>query len=138
LLTHADRVSMAVGLELRVPLCDQRLIEFALGLPSKFRVRGCTLKPLLKAVLKNKVPREILSQKKQGFMIPIGAWFKSQLAPLVSESLSGIEKRGLFRGDGLAALFNEHKSGRRNRTDTLWALILLERWFHRYHPNFRV
>jgi asparagine synthase (glutamine-hydrolysing) len=139
LLTHADRVSMAVGLELRVPLSDQRLVEFALSLPSNFRVSGLTLKPLLKALLKDKLPLQILEQRKQGFMVPIGVWFKSELAPLVSDSMSSLANRGFFRQEGLNQLFEEHRAGRkRNRTDILWAIVLFERWLRKYHPDFKL
>ncbi len=137
LLTLADRASMASSLELRVPLCDQRLVEFLVGLPADFQVRGMTLKPLLKDLLAGKLPKAILAQKKQGFMIPLGIWFKSELKPLVERSIAGLETRGLFHAAGLDKIWQEHLSGKRNRTDVIWSWILLERWLQRWAPEFR-
>ena len=132
LLTLADRASMASSLELRVPLCDQRLVDFALALPSELRIDGWTLKPLLKDLLKDKLPDGLVSQKKQGFMVPVGQWFKASLRPLVEDSLEGLASRGLFQKRKLDAIFAEHRLGRRDNTDLLWAFVLLERWLRRY------
>ncbi len=137
LLAHADRMSMKVGLELRVPLCDLRLVEFALGLPPEFQVRGVTLKPLLKDLLKDKVPLEIVAQPKQGFMIPLGPWFRGELKPVAQWGIAGLKRRGLLRGAGMEHVLQEHVSGWRNRTDVLWSWVLLERWLERYVPDFR-
>ncbi|MBI4386546.1 MAG: asparagine synthase C-terminal domain-containing protein, partial [Elusimicrobia bacterium] len=138
LLALADRASMSVGLELRVPLCDVRLAEFMLNLPSSFRVRGVTLKPLLKELLRDRLPSEILSQKKQGFMVPLGHWFRDEMRSWTEKSLEDFGRRGIVRVDPLRAFWKEHLSGRRNRTDILWAAFLLEHWFRRYHPDWRM
>ncbi|MBI3987877.1 MAG: hypothetical protein HY343_13210, partial [Lentisphaerae bacterium] len=136
LLTLADRASMRCGLELRVPLCDRRLVEFMLGLPSHYRVSGWTLKALLKDLLAPQLPREILAQKKKGFMIPIGHWFNHELRGFMEASAAGIVRRGLIRKEGLDRLIAEHAAGRQNRTDVLWALVFLDHWFERYRPDF--
>ena len=138
LLTLADRSSMAHGLELRVPLCDQRLVEFALRLPSDLRVSGLTLKPLLKELLRKKLPPGIVDQKKQGFMVPVGEWLKGRLAPRLDQAVQGLARRGLVSAEGARALAAEHAAGRRNRSDVLWALLFLERWFERWQPGFRL
>ncbi|MBI3550339.1 MAG: asparagine synthase (glutamine-hydrolyzing) [Elusimicrobia bacterium] len=138
LLALADRTSMASSLEVRVPLCDPRLVEFALGLPSDLRVGRCALKPLLKALLQDELPPSIVRQKKQGFMVPLGVWFSGALRPALEDALATFGRRGLVEPAALRRLFDEHLSGRRARTDVLWSCLVLERWLRLHHPDWRL
>ena len=134
LLMMGDKMSMAASLELRVPYCDHRLIEYAASIPGEFKVRGLTLKALFRSAIRGLIPREILHRGKQGFMVPIASWLNKELKPLVNELLSesAIDKRGYFNSASIRRLLEEHESGRRNCADQLFALLVLELWHRIY------
>src|SRR5439155_167173 len=79
LLVMADRMSMANSLELRAPFCDHRLVEASLAIPPSVKIPGRRLKGLLKTAFADVLPRPVLEHRKQGFMIPLGAWLTSDL-----------------------------------------------------------
>src|SRR6266581_5072376 len=87
LLVKMDIASMAVSLEARSPFLDHHLMEFAAGLPEKFKLRGLTTKYLLKRVLKDLVPQENLRRSKMGFGVPIGHWFRGTMQPFLRQTL---------------------------------------------------
>jgi len=134
LLMMGDKMSMAASLELRVPYCDHRLIEYAAAMPEELKVKGLTLKLLFRNAIKEMLPAEIVNRTKQGFMVPIGPWLKKELKPLVEELLSesSIEKRGYFNYATVHRLLAEHESGRRNCSDQIFALLMLELWHRIY------
>jgi asparagine synthase (glutamine-hydrolysing) len=134
LLMMGDKMSMAASLELRVPYCDRRLIEYAAAMPEEWKVKGLTLKSLFRSAIKEMLPAEIVNRTKQGFMVPIGPWLKNELKPLVEELLSesSIEKRGYFNCATVYRLLEEHRSGRRNLADQIFALVVLELWHRMY------
>ncbi len=134
LLVMADRMSMASSLELRAPFCDHRVIEASLAIPSAVKLPGIRLKGLLKAVYADVLPPAVLSHRKQGFMIPLARWLRSDLRPLLDDLLSPeqIRARGLFRPDAVARLRAEHAEGRRSHADRLWTLMMAELWLREY------
>ncbi len=130
LLAMADKMSMAHSLELRVPFCDKTLVEFACSLPSGERASLGGLKNLLRRVLTPLLPPQVISRRKQGFMVPLPLWLNGRLQPLADELLDArlVKKRGYFQAETVSALLAEHRSGRRNRADILWALMMFEIW----------
>ena len=134
LLMLTDKMSMATSLECRVPLLDQQLVELAAGMPEPVKIRGGSLKHVMKSALKGVLPESILQRAKRGFGAPIGAWFKNELAGLVSEVLSpaAVERRGLFDPAGVQNVIAQHRGNREDRTDHLLALINLEMWCRLY------
>jgi asparagine synthase (glutamine-hydrolysing) len=134
ILTKVDRMSMAVSLETRVPLLDERLIEFAARVPSSLKLRRGISKYLLKRVLERRVPKTILDQTKHGFTAPIGEWLRGPLKGLAGDLLLGgqLRKRGLFQASTVGRLWNEHQSGWRDHPHRLWSLLMLELWFRQF------
>lgn len=134
LLFMADRMSMANYLELRAPLCDHKLMEFCASIPGNLKVKNFRLKNLLKNSLKGILPGKILRKKKQGFMVPIGEWFKGELKGYLKEILSeeNIRKRGYFNPAFVKRMLNEHFEGKRIYTHQLWALLIFELWARRF------
>jgi asparagine synthase (glutamine-hydrolysing) len=130
LLMLGDKMSMASGLEVRVPLCDQRLVEFIFALPPAARVGGLRLKALLKEAVADLLPPAILGRRKQGFSIPLGAWLRGPLRPLATALLSPecVAARGYFRPAAVQALLEAHWRGTRNLADQVFALMMLELW----------
>jgi asparagine synthase (glutamine-hydrolysing) len=130
----ADRMSMAHSLELRAPFCDHRLVELSLGLPPAVKLPGLRPKGLLRAAFADVLPPEILRRRKQGFMIPLARWLRTDLAPLAADLLAPerVAARGLLEPDAVQALVREHRDHRRNHADRLWALMVLELWLRQY------
>ena len=88
LLVLTDKMTMAASIECRAPFIDQELVELASVMPSSLKVRGLTMKYLLKKVVSPWLPKEIVNRKKRGFGAPMGAWFRNDLGPLVENLLS--------------------------------------------------
>ncbi|HEX9818065.1 MAG TPA: asparagine synthase (glutamine-hydrolyzing) [Methylomirabilota bacterium] len=134
LLAMADRMSMASSLELRAPFCDHHVIEASLAIPPAMKTRGLRLKGLLKAVYAGVLPPAVLSHRKQGFMIPLARWLRTDLRPLLDDLLhpEHVRRRGLFRVDEVERLRAEHESGRRSHADRLWTLMMAELWLREY------
>jgi asparagine synthase (glutamine-hydrolysing) len=134
LLVMADRMSMAHSLELRAPFCDHRLIELSLRMPSAMKLRGGRLKGLLKAAFADVLPPELLRRPKQGFMIPLARWLRTDLREAMEDLLSPdrVRARGLFVPAAVDALKREHLDGRAGHGDRLWTLMILELWMRQY------
>ena len=132
LLIKADRASMAASLETRAPFLDHVLVEMAAAIPSNLKLRGATTKAVLKEVARGILPDAIIDRPKHGFGVPVGRWFRTELAPYAREILldPATQARGLFRPGAVEALLDEHERGRRNHGQRIWLLLTLE-WWHR-------
>lgn len=139
MLVKVDRMSMAASLEVRCPLLDHRLAEFAAKLPHSWRIRDGKGKYALLAALSDRLPPGILNRPKQGFGLPIASWFRGDLRPLLEEYLlsKAFFDRGVVNPPFVRALIDEHQSGRRDNNYWLWNLLMLELWFRDYFPGFR-
>jgi asparagine synthase (glutamine-hydrolysing) len=138
LLTKVDRATMAYSLEARVPYLDHSFFEFCARLPPGLKQNGRTGKYLLKKVAEKYLPQAIVHRRKQGFMPPLAEWFTGLLQEQARAALSpqGLGRRGLLRPAALQALVTQHYSGARSHAGRLWALLMLEKWFQRYAPDF--
>jgi len=134
LLAMTDRMSMAASIECRAPLVDFELVEMMARMPSSLKVRGFSLKYLMKKAVAPWLPREIIERKKRGFGAPIGAWLRKDLQPMISELLSEDQtrRRGLFQWSAIHRLISDHAAERADHTDHLFALVMLELWSHTF------
>jgi asparagine synthase (glutamine-hydrolysing) len=130
LLTLTDKMSMAASIECRAPLVDYELVELTSRIPSNLKIRGLSMKYLLKKVVEPWLPREIIRRKKRGFGAPVGAWLRNDLLTLVQETLSEkqVRKRGIFQWSVVQELIAQHQAQRSDHTDHLLALINFELW----------
>ena len=133
LLPKMDRMSMAHGLEVRSPLLDRRLVEFALRLAPELKLRGPSLKRVLKAAVADLLPRDIRRRRKRGFVMPLDRWFRSDLQGYLDGMLGSDASRvrAHLVGSEIDALRAEHASGQRNHGRALWALLTLEVFLRR-------
>jgi asparagine synthase (glutamine-hydrolysing) len=129
LLVKADKMTMAASVELRVPLLDHRILEFAASLPPRFKVRGWHLKRILKAALGQSVPPAILRRKKTGFPVPYDAWLRGELKPFVFDTLlaANAASDAYFRKPAVAGLLNAHQQGG-NCSKEVFCLLVFELW----------
>ena len=130
LLRMGDRMSMAHSLELRVPFCDHHLLAFACSLPAATRLQGWKLKGFMRSSLRDLLPGSIISGPKRGFMLPLGRWLREDLLEMSRDLLSDetTRRRGYVNPSYVQWLLAEHQSGRRNFTDQIYALMVLELW----------
>ncbi len=129
LLRLTDRASMVHGLEVRAPFCDPSVLGFGLSLSPKVKLAG-GLKSVLRGVAADLVPPEVLRAPKRGFMVPVARWLRDELAPLADSLLSeqACRKGGLLQYAAVRPLWEQHRSGRANHAQRIWALVLLQAW----------
>ena len=130
MLVKVDRMSMANGLEIRCPLLDHRLIEFATTVPSELKYRGRTSKYLLKRHLEGRVPGSVIHRPKQGFEIPLARWLRSDLRDLANDVLFSERAlgRGHIRPARLRQIWERHQRGIRDHSAQIWAVLMFEMW----------
>jgi asparagine synthase (glutamine-hydrolysing) len=148
MLVKVDRMSMANSLEVRCPLLDHELAELAAAVPHNWKIAGGRGKRILLRAVGDRLPTALLSRGKQGFGVPLAAWFRGDLREMLWDELTSAR----FLGRGIAAepfvrhLLEEHQAGRRDNNQRLWALLMLELWFQKagrptpalaspYHPS---
>ncbi|MBW2050383.1 MAG: asparagine synthase (glutamine-hydrolyzing) [Deltaproteobacteria bacterium] len=136
MLTKVDRASMAVGLEVRVPLLDHRVVEFTSGIPDSLKYRGGEGKYLLKRLLARYLPQGLFQRPKMGFGVPIDRWLRLELKEMLTDYLSPerLRKEGLFDGNLIETKIREHLTGRANHQYRLWSLLMWEMWRKRWIP----
>ena len=133
-LVLTDRMSMAHGLEARSPFLDHQLVEFLAKVPANMKVQNNRPKHLMRKLAANYLPAPILQREKQGFMLPIAYWFRTDLFPLVSQMLehSYFVKEGWFKKENIQRLLDEHRNNRYDHHVRLWMLLTLELWHQLY------
>ena len=133
LLIKADKMTMANSLELRVPLLDHPVLEFAAGLPSSFKVKGWITKRILKEAFKDKIPREVIERRKTGLPVPLERWMRDDLEGYVSEILLDDRtlRRGYFRKEAIERLLQRHAGGEALMKE-IFALLTLELWHREF------
>jgi asparagine synthase (glutamine-hydrolysing) len=130
LLVKADRMTMAASLEGRSPFLDHQLMEWAARLPERYRLRGRTGKVLLRKAFQRELPAQIQGRGKQGFGMPVGAWFRGPLADWAGNLLRerGSVLHSWFESAALDQLLREHREGTSDHGKRLWALVVLALW----------
>jgi asparagine synthase (glutamine-hydrolysing) len=136
LLIKADKMTMANGLELRVPFLDHKLVEFAATLPNASKVHGKGGKTLLRSAMRGVLPDAIIDRSKKGFPIPIASWLRTSLRQFTRDSLLARDSacsRYVDR-DETTRLVHEHEQGT-DRSQEIWTLLVFEFWHRQFIDN---
>jgi asparagine synthase (glutamine-hydrolysing) len=133
LLRDADQMSMAHGLEVRVPLLDHRLAEYVFALPDAYKKLDARPKSLLVRALDGALPDAIVNRPKRGFTLPFDPWMRSSLKDFCAARLRNLEGRGLFQVPALRSTWTAFLAGSRETTwSRVWMLVVLESWLERH------
>ncbi|MDE2367616.1 MAG: amidotransferase 1, exosortase A system-associated [Burkholderiales bacterium] len=126
--TKVDRASMAHSLEVREPLMDHPLVEWAATLPSSFKLKGSNGKAFFKKALEPRLPDDVLYRPKMGFAVPLARWFRGPLRERMRGALLAgpMQDCGLFNAQTVRRLIDEHESGSRDHSPALWSLLMFE------------
>lgn len=130
-LAKTDRASMAVSLEVRVPLLDHRLLERFAALPSSHKMRGMKGKRALRRALKGRLPEAVLSAKKRGFDTPVSSWLRGPLRSELESTLRSLPE-AWFKAEEISRVLSQHMAGHSDHGRLLWSLFVLERWRQRH------
>lgn len=133
LLRDTDAMSMAHSLEVRVPLIDHKLVEFAANIPGHYKLHNGQGKWIFIKALEDVLPKDILERPKQGFEMPIAAWMRGALRDVVEDvfSADSIKRRGLFRVEPMQNAYREFLEGQ-SIYMRVWSLVTLELWMRRF------
>ncbi|PWT83505.1 MAG: asparagine synthase (glutamine-hydrolyzing) [Acidobacteria bacterium] len=134
LLMKQDQMSMAASIESRVPFLDHKLVEFTARLPDRMKLRGLSTKYILRRGLKGVLPEAILTRGKMGFPVPLGRWLRGRFRGVIDEYVLGERTvtRALFNIEFVRNLVEQHRSGAKDHTERLWALINFELWARQF------
>ncbi|MBI3772198.1 MAG: amidotransferase 1, exosortase A system-associated [Gammaproteobacteria bacterium] len=134
ILTKVDRASMAHALEVREPLLDYKLMEWISSLPPEYKLKGREGKYIFKKALEPHLPHDIMYRPKMGFSVPLAAWFRGPLKHQIRDAVLGstLSDIGYFNRNYLQELVDNHQSGRRDYSATLWTVLMFESYMRMY------
>lgn len=133
-LNYTDKMGMAAGVEVRVPLLDLGLVDFAARVPPKLKQQGATGKAIFKRAMLRDLPRDVVHRPKSGFGAPLREWLRGDLRERVEDTLSShaVRARGLFDPGAVRRLIELDRAGRVDGAYTIFALVCLELWCRRF------
>jgi len=135
-LNYTDKLSMASGVEVRVPYLDIELVEFSTKIPPKLKLKGSETKYILKKVAEKYLPKEVIYRPKTGFGAPVREWIKNdEMRTLIDDYLSKetIEKRKIFNYRKVKELINLNKSQKEDLAYPIWSLLAIESWLKQFY-----
>jgi asparagine synthase (glutamine-hydrolysing) len=136
-LVKVDRMSMAHGLEVRSPLLDHRILEFAARLPRQLKIDGQCGKLVLRQLAARRLPTDILKLPKRGFSVPAARWLRNELRGIVEEIVIGGNSiiTGFLDLTAVRRMWAEHLRGQRDHSVLFWGLMMLGLWDQRFRKN---
>ena len=138
--TKVDRASMAHSLEVREPLMDHPLVEWAATLPSSYKMHNGTGKHFMKKALESRLPHDVLYRPKMGFSVPLARWFRGPLRQRVRKALldGAIAESGYLDLSVMRRLVEEHESGHHDHSTPLWTLMMFDAFLRNANGDLRL
>lgn len=136
-LIYTDRMSMAAGVEVRVPFLDKELVEFVYNIPDNYKQKSSTGKWVLKKSLEGYLPNEVIYRPKTGFGAPLRRWLCNELREILGDILSyeSLKRRNLFDPKSVWKLIADNDEGKIDASYTLFSLLCIEIWCRNYVKN---
>jgi len=133
-LNYTDKMSMAHGVEVRVPFLDLELVNFATTIPPQYKMKGRETKYILKKSMEPYLPKEVIYRKKTGFGAPVRKWITQDLSEMINDRLSksNLEKWGIFDYEKVHDLIKRNKEGRIDASYTIWSLLAIHSWLDQF------
>ena len=130
ILTQTDRMSMATSQEVRVPILDHELVEFAATVPDRYKVAKGKMKILVREAVKPWLPESVMNKPKTGFTTPIPIWIRGELKEYVMDILShdSLKRTGLLNPHYVHKLLAEHMESRADHARRIWSLVSFMLW----------
>jgi asparagine synthase (glutamine-hydrolysing) len=133
ILVKVDRMSMANSIEMRAPLLDYRVAEFAASLPREWKWTRRSGKRILKRAARSIVPPSVLGRRKQGFVLPIDSWFRGELQPYLKERLASSRPNPIVRAEYCMQLMERHAHGEPGGIERkLWSILCFLLWYEKF------
>lgn len=137
ILQKVDRATMASSLEGREPLLDHRLFEWVAQLPDQYKYNKGVKKYLLKEIVYDYIPKEMMERPKMGFAVPVGSWMKNELRSDIDRCFDHdyLEQQGLFHSSKIRQMWNSYLAGKAEYELKIWYLYMFQLWYHRWMMN---
>ncbi len=136
-LNYTDKMSMAKGVEARVPYLDIDLVNISTDIHPSIKLNGNKTKFILKKISENYLPHDVINRPKAGFGGPIRNWITKDLEDMIQDYLSpiNIEQRGIFNSNSIWQLINDNKAGKIDGSYNIWCLLAIESWFRQFYDS---
>jgi asparagine synthase (glutamine-hydrolysing) len=133
-LNYTDKLSMAVGVEARVPFLDLELVEFSTKISPSLKLKNGVTKYVLKKVAERYLPPDIIYRPKTGFGAPVRQWILNDMEEMIKYRLSKekLKERGIFNPEKVWELINDNKTGKIDASYTVWSLMAIESWMEQF------
>ena len=134
ILEYTDKMSMAVGLEVRVPYLDHRVVEHALRIPFHYKLRGVQSKVILKETFADLLPERNQRSPKKGFNVPLAIWMRDHLDSYFDQYMSWVEveRQGILNWEYIQLLRQQHRAGKQDNSYELFSIIMFDVWYRKY------
>ena len=138
ILEYTDKTSMAVSLEVREPLLDHKIAEFAANIPFNLKIKNGSMKNILKIAMKEELPKNVLNRKKRGFTPPIINWLNNSISDLESHYFSQkrIKEEKILNYEYIKKISNEYKNGKTSNYAKIWSIICLQSWLEVFMKKY--
>lgn len=133
-LNYTDKMSMAVGVEARVPYLDKELVEFSTSIPPALKMKGNETKYILKKVAERYLPKNVIYRSKTGFGAPVREWIKDGLSQMITEELAPekLTKQGIFNPDEILHMIRVNKMAKTDSSYSILSLLAIESWIKQF------
>lgn len=136
-LNYTDKLSMAVGVEARVPFLDLELVEFSTKIPPALKLKNGETKYILKKVAERYLPNDVIYRPKTGFGAPVRQWVLTNMEEMINTRLSKdrLSKRGIFNPDKVWNLIEDNKNGKIDASYIVWSILAIDSWMEQFYKK---